>query len=145
KDEEKKTARIKRILYVGFLLTEKEKIQLKLNVKKYGFSTVSKYIRNRCLKEQISKMDLVTILIAFIANKLTEWLISPDKNLQWKKGNVKKKYNFSPVTAGFSKEKREKFEKALKELTDTYSNEIQEELTSILLMQKQKLEKALMC
>ena len=88
--ENKEKARPERSCYVGFTLTREEKECLKDNASKAGYKTISKYIRNRCLKEQISKKDVINILLSFFAIKFAEGLLSPDRKLEWKRQSVKK-------------------------------------------------------
>ena len=86
----KKNEKIKmeRTLYIGFLLTEEEKFQMKLNATHSGFKTVSKFIRNRCMREQINKNEIITILISFIIRQLNDYSVGSDRNLQWIKKKV---------------------------------------------------------
>ncbi|MBD3341590.1 MAG: hypothetical protein GF353_20970 [Candidatus Lokiarchaeota archaeon] len=141
----KKSNKIKRKCYLAFLLTEYEKEQLKRYTKKFGFRTMSKYIRNRCFRHDITRSDILEIISSFIAQKFTEVAINPDSRLQWRKKKIKEQFMLNPILTGLDKTQREKFENSMKDLADTYSNEIQEELTSILLLQKLKLEKAEVC
>ncbi len=134
--------RLERTLVIGFSVTELQKCLLEKNAKIAGFKTVSKYIRARCLKEQILKKEVLQLINNFVKSKLEDLLICPDKRLEWKKQKVKKDLNLSFATLGLSDEKKELFEKSLKNLTEAYSNEIQEELTSLLQKQRLKVESA---
>ena len=67
-------------------------------------------------------------------------LICPDKKLEWKKQKIQKDFTMSFATYGLSDEKKKAFEENMKELTDAYSNEIQEELSSFLEQQRLKIE-----
>ena len=143
--ENKETKKTERSCYVGFTLTKEEKVCLKDNSTKAGYNTISKYIRHRCLKEQISKKDVINILLSFFAIKFTDGLLSPDRKLEWKRKSVKKRMNVSFITLGMDEKKKEKFEKEFQELAETYSKDLQEELTSILLAQKNKIENEALC
>ncbi|MFX1393636.1 MAG: hypothetical protein ACFFAH_08675, partial [Promethearchaeota archaeon] len=110
-----------------------------------GFRTISKFIRNRCLREQISKNEIILMIRSFMGYKLTEWSIISERNLERRKQKIKNQVNLSPILAGLSKNKRVKLESRMKELAETYSDQIQEELSSILLMRKFKLEQTLAC
>ncbi len=136
---------IERSYYVGLTLTKEEKACLKENAQLRGFNTVAKYVRDRCLREQISKNDIIKMFMSFMNMKFMEGLLSPDRKLEWKKQSVKKRVNMSFITLGMDEKKKKKFETEFQKLTETYSNEIQEELTAILLAQKQKIDNGAHC
>ena len=131
--------------YFNFTLLRAEKEKLKNNAIKAGFRTMSKFIRNRCLKEQIRKNDIISLIRSFMVYKLMELSIVSERRLERKKQKIKYQFNLSPILAGLSKDKRVKIESHMKELAETYSDKVQEELSSVLLMRKFKLEEALAC
>ncbi len=134
--------KIERTTIFGFLVTNSQKKLIEKNAQSARFKTVSKYIRARCLKGQILKKDLLEMINNFVKSILEDLLISPDKKIEWKKQKIKKDLNLSFVTLGLSEEKKELFEKSVKDLTEAYSNEIQIELNSLLQKQKLKIESA---
>jgi len=143
--EKKINKKPKRSCYMGLALTKEERVQLKKNATKGGFKVISKYVRDRCLREQITKTDAINMILAFMEIKFAEGLLSPDRKLEWRKQSVKKRMNMSFITLGMDQKKKQKFEKDYQELAETYSKELQQELTSILLAQKQKIESGASC
>ncbi len=134
--------KIERKSVFGFSITGAQKKLMEKNAQSAGFKTISKYIRARCLEGQILKKNLLEMINNFVKSKLEDLLISPDKKMEWKKQKIKKDLNLSFMTLGLSEEKKELFEKNVKDLTEAYSNEIQIELTSLLQKQKLKIESA---
>ncbi|MFX1393825.1 MAG: hypothetical protein ACFFAH_09650 [Promethearchaeota archaeon] len=141
----KRENKVIRDSYFNFTLSKAEKEQLKNNATKKGFRTMSKFIRNRCLREQISNNEIISMIRSFMVFKLMEWSVVSERNLERRKQKLKSQVNLSPILAGLSKDKRVKLESHMKELAETYSDKIQEELSSILSVRKFKLEKALAC
>ncbi len=145
KNKKQNDIKLKREKYIAFLLTEEEKFQLKINASCAGFNTVSKFVRDRCLRTQVTNEDIVSILQSFVSTQIERYSVGSDRNLEWQRKKIKSQFDYSPVLAGLSKKKKEKFVKSIKEINDAYSKELQEELSSILSVKRSKLEGSLTC
>ena len=138
------TGKIVRNLYIGFYVSYEDAKILKENARKSGFNVVSKYIRDRCMRIQIPKYEVLLMIIEYISRSIYQFT-NPDIKLEWKKAQVRKpsNLNLNIITSGLSEQHRLRFKETITDLAQMYGNELQEELSSLLEMQRMRLDIAL--
>lgn len=138
------TGRVVRNLYIGFYVSYEEAKILKENARKSGFNVLSKYIRDRCMRIQIPKYEVLLMIIGYISRSIYQFT-NPDEKLEWKKAQVRKpsNLNLNIITSGLSEQHRLRFKETITDLAQMYGNELQEELSSLLEMQRMRLDIAL--
>ena len=90
---------------LGLWLSKSEKVQLKKNAEKEHFSTISQFIRQRCLNDTITNSELADKLMIYIGQKFLEEdlkNIKPIKEKVYTKEILKKpknlnEFNYEPL------------------------------------------------
>ena len=83
---------------LGLWLSKSEKVQLEKNAEKEHFSTVSQFVRQRCLSDTITNSELADKIMTYIGQKFLEEYLKnykPIKEKVYTKQMLKKPRNLS--------------------------------------------------